>query len=234
MSVVATSEPVPGLDQFGIRAFTTTRATGGFGLLSGEPARDVTVRWSALWGELRSGGSRFATANQVHGAKVVVHGPGWEGWLRVSDADGHVSPARGTGLAVTVADCVPVFIAHPGGAVAMLHAGWKGTASHIMARGIEAMASLGLAPVELHVHLGPAICGDCYEVGPEVYARLTGRDPGRPATVDIRALLADQAAAAGVREITVSGACTKCNNDRFYSHRCGDEGRQLGVIIADA
>jgi hypothetical protein len=233
MSVETASESVPEWAQFGIRAFTTTRATGSFGLLSAEASRDVMDRWSTLRGELRTGGSRFATGGQIHGAHVVVHGPGWGGWLRVDDTDGHVSVTRGTGLAVTVADCVPVFVAHPSGAVAMLHAGWRGTAAHVMARAIELLAGFGLAPVELHVHLGPAICGTCYEVGPDVYAELTGRNPGRPTVIDLRGLLADQAAAAGVRTITVSPSCTKCDNDRFYSHRAGDQGRQLGVIIAD-
>ena len=41
-------------------------------------------------------------------------------------------------------------------------------------------------------------------------------------------------ALAGVRHITTSAFCTRCDNDRFYSHRAGDAGRQLGVMIAPA
>jgi polyphenol oxidase len=36
----------------------------------------------------------------------------------------------------------------------------------------------------------------------------------------------------GVREITISERCTRCDNDRFFSHRAGDAGRQLGVMLA--
>jgi copper oxidase (laccase) domain-containing protein len=50
--------------------------------------------------------------------------------------------------------------------------------------------------------------------------------------VDLRALIADHARAAGVTRISVSALCTRCDNDRFFSHRAGDAGRQLGVIVA--
>ncbi|MDB4886168.1 MAG: Multi-copper polyphenol oxidoreductase, laccase, partial [Gemmatimonadetes bacterium] len=78
----------------------------------------------------------------------------------------------------------------------------------------------------------PAICGRCYEVSPDVYGQLTGRSVTAPTTVDLRALIADHARAAGVRAITVSPFCTRCDNDRFFSHRAGDAGRQLGVVFA--
>ena len=66
MSILAESEVVPELATFGIRAFTTTRIIGSFGLRTDEPVRDVMARWSRLRHELRSGGPRFATASQVH------------------------------------------------------------------------------------------------------------------------------------------------------------------------
>jgi copper oxidase (laccase) domain-containing protein len=51
--------------------------------------------------------------------------------------------------------------------------------------------------------------------------------------VDLRALIAHHARAAGVRNVTVSDSCTRCHNARFYSHRAGDSERQLAVLIAD-
>ncbi|MEO6878896.1 MAG: polyphenol oxidase family protein, partial [Gemmatimonadaceae bacterium] len=212
----------------------TTRAAGSFGTATTEPIVDVMGRWNRLRDELRSGGGRLATATQVHGTTVLVHHPGWEGWLRCDAADGHLSTSRGTAFAVTVADCVPVFLAHASGATALLHSGWRGTAGRIVERGIEALAHRGVPPAELRLHTGPAICGQCYEVSADVYAQLTGVNPGKPTTVDLRALIADHARALGVRHITVSPSCTRCDNDRFYSHRAGDAGRQLGVLIADA
>jgi len=71
-------------------------------------------------------------------------------------------------------------------------------------------------------------------VSADVYGRLTRRSAAAPTTVDLRALIADQARAAGVRHLSTSPFCTRCDNDRFYSHRAGDAGRQLGVMIAEA
>ena len=135
-------------------------------------------------------------------------------------------------MAVSVADCVPVFIAHPSGATALIHSGWRGTAGRIIERAIAMLADLKLASRDLVVHCGPSICGKCYEVSPDVFTALTGRSVERPTTVDLRALIADHASAAGVRDITISASCTRCDNDRFFSHRAGDDGRQLGVLYA--
>jgi copper oxidase (laccase) domain-containing protein len=65
-----------------------------------------------------------------------------------------------------------------------------------------------------------------------VRARLTGEAANRPGNVDIRALIAEQASEAGVSRISVSSSCTRCDNGSFYSHRAGDTGRQVAVIVA--
>jgi hypothetical protein len=230
VTIIDQSEVVSEFAEFGIRAFTTSRASGTFGVNGSEPVNEVIGRWNALRREL---GARMASASQVHGNTVIVHHPGWEGWLRGHDADGHVSMDRGTALVVSVADCVPVFIAHPAGAVAALHSGWRGTVARIIERGIEAMTHRGIRASELRVHTGVAICGRCYEVSPDVYGQLTGRQVDKPTTVDLRAIIADHARAMGVTHISQSASCTRCDNARFYSHRAGDAGRQIGVIVAD-
>lgn len=226
-------EAVDEFRAFRIEAFTTTRQAGSFASSTDEPVRDVMGRWDALRAALAARGvRRLATAPQVHGAGVLVHQPGWEGWLRGPHADGHVSLSRGTGLAVTIADCVPVFLAHPSGAVGLLHSGWRGTAARIVTRAVEALERGGVPPGELHVHLGPAICGACYEVSADVLERLTGGPAGAPGPVDLRAIIAGQARDAGVRAVTSSARCTRCDNIRFYSHRAGDAGRQVAVVVA--
>ena len=226
-------EAVADFDSFGIRAFTTTRQAGSFGSGTEEPVREVIGRWDALRREMATQGvRRLATSAQVHGADVVRHVPGWDGWLRGNAADGHLAPDRGTAVAVTIADCVPVFLAHPSGAVAALHSGWRGTAARIIERGLQAFAGLGIAAAEVRVHLGPAICGACYEVSPDVVLQLTGRTVSAPETVDLRNLIAGHARAAGVRHLSISEWCTRHHNDRFFSHRAGDAGRQLAVIYA--
>lgn len=223
-------EIAPGFAALGVTAFTTTRAAGSFGLQGEEQVGEVFDRW----GKLREsfGGARLASARQVHEATVIRHVPGWTGWLRADDADGHLAPLPGTAMAVTIADCVPVFVAHRSGVAALLHSGWRGTAARITERAIAMLAEERCPASELVVHCGPAICGKCYEVSPDVYGALTGKAVDRPTRVDLRLLIAEHARALGVREVTISERCTRCDNDRFFSHRAGDSGRQLGVMVA--
>jgi len=226
-------EVIPDFESWGIRAFTTTRDAGTFSLASTEPVGEVMSRWTALQREVWDSARRLASIRQVHGTRVLVHTGGWEGWLRAAEeADGHIAAERGIALAVGVADCVPVFIAHPSGIVALLHSGWRGTAARITTEAIAALARYGLAPDELAIHLGPAICGRCYEVSAEVREQLTGQPVTRAGNVDLRSLIAEHATETGVQKITVSSYCTRCDNDRFFSHRAGDAGRQIGVIFA--
>jgi YfiH family protein len=226
-------EVVPELEALGVEAFTTTRAAGTFGTGGSDPVSEVMARWNTLIAELRPVAPRFATASQVHGNRVITHAGDWEGWLRVPAADGHLTTTPGTAFAVTIADCVPVFIVHPSGAIALLHSGWRGTAARITERAIAAFHSLGLAPVDLHIHLGPSICGACYEVSADVYAELTSRSVSAPTTVDLRSLIASHAHSAGVRQITTSPWCTRHHNELFFSHRAGDAGRQVAIIARE-
>lgn len=227
-------EPVDDFTPFGVHAFTTTRQFGTFSSASEEPTRDVMARWDVVRSHAAAYGvRRLATAAQVHGARVLVHVDGWEGWLRELQGDGHFAARRDTAMAVSIADCVPVFLAHPSGAAAILHSGWRGSAARIVEQGIAAFTHRGFHASELHVHLGPAICGDCYEVSPDVIKKLTGDTVSKPRTVDLRALIADHARAAGVHRITVSSSCTRHHNSRFFSHRAGDVGRQISVLFAE-
>jgi YfiH family protein len=224
-------EPVPEFTELGFTAFTTTRQAGSYNLASREPAVDVFGRWMALVDALAPRAQRLATSLQVHGDRILHHDNSWSGWLRdTTGADGHMSGAPGTGMAVTLADCVPIFIAHPAGIGAVLHSGWKGTAAGIVRRALDEIGKAGLEAKQAQVHLGPAICGNCYEVGPEVYQAVTGDRVDRPTPLDLRAVIASQARQAGAT-VTISEWCTRCHNERFFSHRAGDEGRQLGVLV---
>ena len=225
-------EEVPGFASFGIRAFTTTRDAGTFSLSGAEPAGEVMTRWTGLQDALSQYAKRLVIGRQVHGGHVISHRGGWEGLLRTGEADGHLAAERGIALAVSIADCVPVFMAHPSGVVAILHSGWRGTVSRIIDSGLRSFARIGLAPDEIKIHLGPAICGRCYEVSADVRSRLTGQPSNRPGNVDLRSLIAEHAADSGVTDVSVSSDCTRCDNDRFFSHRAGDAGRQVAVIVA--
>ena len=219
------------LPGFGIRAFTTTRDAGTFSLAGPDPAGEVLSRWTKLQDELSPIARRTVIARQTHSRDVLTHRGGWEGLLRTWPADGHVAAERGIILTVSVADCVPIFIAHQSGLVGLLHSGWRGTSARIIDSGINAFGRLGLPPDELKIHLGPAICGRCYEVSADVREQLTGEPATRPGNVDLRSLIAEHAKQLGVTDISVSSDCTRHDNDRFFSHRAGDTGRQIAVIV---
>jgi YfiH family protein len=216
---------------------TTTRGDAGapfdLGLFSDASApMAVLHHWERLRQEADS--HRAVHAHQVHGAEVRFHGPGDAGLHLAEACDGHATAAPGVLLAVTTADCVPVFVVDPTQrAVAVLHAGWRGAAGGILEEGVAVMeARFQTRPSDVHVHLGPAICGSCYEVGPEVFAALGLPEPPGPAPVDLRRALADRAVALGVsvERISISAHCTRCDRDQLFSHRGGDRARQVGFL----
>lgn len=204
---------------------TSGREAGNYSSFGSQTAGVLHTQWQQLrsWTGMRTS----VVGRQVHGARVHDHGRLSAGHLMGEDADGHGSDSSGVLLAVTVADCVPVFVVEPRvRRVAVIHAGWRGTAAGIVRNCIE------MTGPRVHVHLGPAICGSCYEVGPEVHAALGLPTPARNTPVDLRAVLAAQCMALGipVAMITTSAFCTRCGDPPFFSHRAGHPERQVGVI----
>lgn len=207
---------------------------GGFdlGLFGATPVGSALERWRAL--RRATGFQRAVHAEQVHGAEVVVHEPGPAGLHIGHGYDGHVTRAEDVLLTVSVADCVPIFMVAPDTrSVALLHGGWRGVAAGILECAIVRLREIGGAdPDSFWLHLGPSICGRCYEVGPEVHQALGLEPPPGNMPVDLRAVLARRAVSAGLApdRISISEHCTRCGDSRFYSHRAGDAGRQMGVL----
>ncbi|KIX84412.1 peptidoglycan editing factor PgeF [Thermus filiformis] len=179
-----------------------------------------------------------AGLRQVHGTQVHwVEGPGtWEG-------DGLLTATPGLLLRVGVADCYPLLLYHPKGAVGALHAGWRGVVGGILPRAVALLEERGLDPEHLHLAIGPGIGGRCYQVGEEVAevfaeARLPtfAPDPQAPGKylLDLEAALLLQAQRAGLAPERVYrvGLCTHCD-PRLFSHRRdrGRTGRMWGVIL---
>jgi hypothetical protein len=233
--------PVPAVelaewaDRYGLTAGITTR-DGGFnlGLLTPDPAADVLGRWRVFAAAMTPGFPSIVAGLQVHGQAVARHHAPGPGWTILDGVDGHATAAAGVLCCVSVADCVPVYLAHPrSGTVALLHVGWRGAASGMVEAGLAALRDLGVARVaEIVMHCGIAICGSCYEVGPEVISAVTGAPAVRPAQLDLRANLAARAAAAGVGAVSISPFCAAHDADRFFSHRRsgGTDGRMLAYL----
>lgn len=197
------------------------------------PSATALGRWRMLREAV--GAPRVVHAGQVHGTRVLRHPTGEPAGLFLADpADGHATSAAGVLLTVTVADCIPISLVDPGRrALALLHGGWRGVAGGIIEEGLITLRELaGSTPEELYLHLGPAICGTCYEVGPEVFTALgcEARPEKRP--IDLRAVAARRAEGLGIapERITISAHCTRCHDSPFFSHRAGSAGRQVGIL----
>ncbi|MBM4391463.1 MAG: polyphenol oxidase family protein [Deltaproteobacteria bacterium] len=194
----------------------TGRDHGDFAPPSSAPARLLATL--ALPGP-------YAAASQVHGNRLAS--VPFE--AEVPEADAVLTRLPGSCVAVRVADCVPILLAAPG-AVAAVHAGWRGTAADIVRHAVQALG----AGEGLRAAIGPCIRGCCYEVGEEVIDRVAAVAPGR-AWLSARHVDLAVANAAILAELGVAteivGPCTRCD-PQYWSHRRdgASAGRQVGAI----
>jgi YfiH family protein len=175
---------------------------------------------------------RLAHNYQVHSNRVVRAASGQHG----EHADGLWTDEPGVPLLAMSADCLPIVLVRTQGtpAVAVLHAGWKGLLSGIVAAGVDALGGGVLAAA-----IGPAIGPCCYEVGDEVaapYRERFGDDVMHGRNLDLWTSAERALRAARVVRVHRFDRCTSCEPETFFSHRRdrGETGRQ-GVIayVAD-
>lgn len=174
---------------------------------------------------------RVLYGRQVHGSTVrrVTEPPARD--RAAAEEDGQATSREDVAALVFVADCLPVALVAEG-AVAAVHAGWRGLAGGILAEGVAALRELG-ASGPVRAAIGPGAGGCCYEVGEEVHAYFRGEGARRGERLDLKAVAAAQLARAGVAEVHDVGLCTLCAPEElFFSHRRGGgiTGRQAGVV----
>ncbi len=134
---------------------TTTRDEGDFAITA-EPAALAARRASVV-------GHPWVWLHQVHGADVVTVTVENRHQVSGTDADALVTAEAEVVLAVQTADCLAVTFHSPEGIIGVAHGGWRGLEAGVVARTVEAMTALGASVVQTHV--GPFICGACYEFG---------------------------------------------------------------------
>ena len=232
----------------GVRAVLTKRATeptdgpfcgGNLGLHVGDVPSRVLANRARAATAIGATLEDLIVANQVHGADGAVftevdRGRGATSLDDAPSVDALVTEVPGVALAILVADCVPVLFVDPvGPRIAVAHAGWRGAAGGVLEATI---ASLGGAPVaqRLLVTLGPAICPDAFEVGPEVVDALGLDDDsvhvrtrrGRH-VVDLVGACVDRLVAAGVdpSAIVVSAQPTGASTPYFSARAEQPSGR---------
>ncbi|SDC74704.1 conserved hypothetical protein [Paenibacillus sp. UNCCL117] len=198
-------------------------------------------------------------AEQVHGKEIQVvtkreTGAGRDSRETALQAkDGFVTNERGVMLYALFADCVPLYFYDPiRHAVGLAHAGWKGTALQIARSLLETMsAAYGTKARDVRAAVGPSIGACCYEVDETVVRRMdralaeagsAGRDEDGNSfyvrrqngkyMLNLQQINRQILIQAGIlpSHIEISGLCTSCRTDLFFSHR--KEGGKTGRMAA--
>ena len=212
------------------------------------PASETATAWRHVAETLGVEPGRLLRLRQVHGARVVeASGPTVErsshdDW---PEADAAISNDPTIGLSARVADCVPLLLSdRRTGAVAAVHAGWRGIAAGVPLAAVEALArTYGTRPGHLIAAIGPSIGPCCYVVGPELLQEFAAHAEapnwfvrGRDFRLDLWRATRDQLRRAGLEDdnIHLSRLCTACHTDVFCSYRKEKEatGRMVGVVRA--
>lgn len=214
--------------------FTTRRggrspapyASLNLGRWTADDAARVEANYEVLLGDLGLDRGRLAMGFQVHGNEVQRRDEDPEPADELLACDGQATHVEGVSCAVLTADCLPVALLCDG-AIAMVHAGWRGIAGGVLEDGLRALRELG-GRGAVTALIGPGAGPGCYEVGDDLRARFgtTG------ATLDLKAIAAQRLHSDGVQAVHDVGLCTICTpGDLFFSHRRDGPatGRQAGL-----
>lgn len=160
---------------------------------------------------------------QEHGNQVsVIERP-----ISAPVADAMVSCNKEIALAVRVADCLPLLL-YSNNVIAAVHVGRKGLMNQVAVNAVTQMRKLGAK--EITGVVGPHICGQCYEVGADIFTEVTNAYPAtfkKQNYLDLYAGLVSQLPEIKLSNIDI---CTKENTDYFSYRANGEAGRQVGVI----
>jgi YfiH family protein len=202
-------------------------------LISLKAAGDLSLRQEArrrlFFQSLGLSPQRVLALRQVHSRRVLAReelGPAGP-----PEADGLLALDSSAVLTVTVADCLPIFVAdRRTGARGLLHSGWKGTG--IVSEAVARMAALyGTRPADLAVVIGPGIGPCCYDVPRErfeLFLRELGPraalERGGRTYLDLRSANLVLLERLGVADVTVVEDCTACTPELASFRVLGSDG----------
>lgn len=173
----------------------------------------------------------LTTCRQIHGANVV-RAKREERWRECDSCDALWTADDGVSLAIKVADCLPVsLIDAEHRVIANVHSGWRGAVQRITAAALDAAP---LQPETTRAWLGPSIRVCCFEVGEEVASqfdeRFVNRSYAKP-HVDLVAFTMDILRERGIRDISDSELCTRCEGSIFHSYRRDGAGGGRNLVL---
>jgi YfiH family protein len=209
----------------------------------------VLSNWDCLATVFAIPVEQFLAVNQVHGDAIFIIKPHGSYFSTRDELnyDAIVTSRADLAICIKTADCVPVFIVDKiKKVIAVVHAGWKGSALGISAKVIRLMQKqYGCLPQDILAAIGPSIGKCCYEVDQvtaDTFRKQNNSDlflqQGKKKDkwiLDLAEANRRQILEAGVQEsnVDVAGCCTACNQDMFFSHRGsgGITGRQVNFMM---
>jgi len=235
------------LEKFSISLITSVfskRQDGNMSLSYGDTKHSLENRQKFL-SSIGIDYQNLVGSQQIHGKEVRYIKDDYKGKgalnydSSIPDTDGLMTDKKGLPLMILTADCLSVFIYDPKKpAVALLHAGWRGTLKNIASEGVKALQEkFGSSPQRLFVGFGPSIRSCCFEVEKDFNTDfpfgLVVRD-GRT-YMDIALMNKQQLINCGVQEKNIFDPeiCTFSQNQDYFSFRKeGDKsGRMISVIM---
>ncbi|MBS1811940.1 MAG: peptidoglycan editing factor PgeF [Acidobacteria bacterium] len=227
------------IEQLGfINAFSTRQASESseftLGHFSAEQREQMTVNRDRFKAAVGAPQATLVTAKQIHSADVRSIENYEDATRDPQPGDALTANLPNLLLGIQTADCLPIVLVDTRTrAFAGVHAGWRGTFQEIVTRTVERMQqAYGSRPEDLHVALGPAICAENFEVGPEVLAQfrskfryadalISNEQANGKGHIDLNRCNAQQLIDAGVKPENIydSALCTVARNDLFFSYR---------------
>jgi len=178
--------------------------------------------------------SQIAFQKQVHGSEIsIVERPGLQG-----TSDAMITKQKNIGLAISTADCTPIFIYDPvQKIIAAIHSGWRSTKEKIVEKTLQRLSSdFHSNPLDLLVYIGPSISQKNYEVSKEFENHFDKKyliEKNDKYLLDLKSANADMLIEFGIiRENLEIGELCTYESDFLHSYRRDGKisGRAFGVI----
>lgn len=194
----------------------------------GDDREKVLLNRAALASELGLPVTDLFFMNQSHGCEIIeIDHTSVASDIRECDAMFTRTP--GKALAVLTADCAPVLLFGERTS-AVVHVGWRGLFGGILERVLQVMATEKFSAL-----IGPTICGNCYEIGNDLFAQASERGyiVGNQSLDIPRSIISilEKNSGEKITEISWSGECTMERDDYYSFRREQTTGRQAGVIV---
>lgn len=146
------------------------------------------------------------------------------------DTDAIILTNKTQAVYLNFADCTPVILFDTVKNIAAIaHAGWRGTAGTIVSKTVDKMINnYSSKCTDIIAVIGPAIGVCCYQVGEDVYKKLslTVENPNSCFKItkdkifaNLKEINNQQLLACGVKNIDICDYCTSCSNELFFSYR---------------